>query len=84
VSRQRPCDGLIPRPRSAAGCVKDQETEKAAKDQQRVVEPWIDRSSLTTDSGASEMHIHPHTRRNTQTGGFKKKHIFLFRIAEKL
>jgi hypothetical protein len=39
VCRKRPCDGLIPHPRSPADCVKDQEYEKAAKAQQRVVEP---------------------------------------------
>jgi hypothetical protein len=47
VYRYRPCDGLIPHPRNPADCVKDQETEKAAKAQQRAVEPkmdgWIDR-----------------------------------------
>jgi hypothetical protein len=37
-----PCDRLIPRPRSAADCVKDQGTEKAAKVQQRAVQPYTE------------------------------------------
>jgi hypothetical protein len=39
VLRYRPCDGLIPRPRSPTDCVSDQETEKVAKAKQRAVEP---------------------------------------------
>jgi hypothetical protein len=39
---QRLCDGLISRPRSPTDCVKDKETEKSAKIQQRAVEPEID------------------------------------------
>jgi hypothetical protein len=38
----RPCEGLIPRPRSPTDCVKYQETEKAAKVQQKAVEPYIE------------------------------------------
>jgi hypothetical protein len=36
---KRPCDGLITRPRSPTDSVKDQETEKAAKAQQKALEP---------------------------------------------
>jgi hypothetical protein len=39
VCRQRPCDGLIPRSKSPNDCVEDRETVKAAKAQQRAVEP---------------------------------------------
>jgi hypothetical protein len=42
VKAVRPCEGLIPRPRSPADCVKDQETEKAAKAEQKAVEPLMD------------------------------------------
>jgi hypothetical protein len=38
-ARQRHCDGLILRPSSPSDYVKAQETEKAAKAQQRAVEP---------------------------------------------
>jgi hypothetical protein len=41
VRKQRPCDGLIPRPRSPT----DQETEEAAKVQQRAAEPQIGSTS---------------------------------------
>jgi hypothetical protein len=42
VCRMRPCDGLIPRPRSPTNSVKGEETEKVAKAQQRAVEPQVD------------------------------------------
>jgi hypothetical protein len=40
VYRYWPCEGLISRPRSPTDCVYDEETEKAAKAQQLVVEPY--------------------------------------------
>jgi hypothetical protein len=42
VCKQRPCDGLITRPRSPTVCVKkDYETEEKARAQQTAVEPLI-------------------------------------------
>jgi hypothetical protein len=40
---KKPCDRLIPRPRNPADYVWDQENKKAAKVEQRAVEPQINR-----------------------------------------
>jgi hypothetical protein len=46
VYRQLPWDGLIPRQKSPTDCVKDQETSKAVKVQQRAVQPYIDTNAV--------------------------------------
>jgi hypothetical protein len=44
-----------PPPRSRTDCVKDEETEKAAKVQQKAVEPWIDRFTENLKSAVSQI-----------------------------
>jgi hypothetical protein len=61
VCRYPPCDGLIPPP---TDCVEEQEAVKAAKVQQKVVEPWIDSTPEDEIVGVemSRVNIQPQCR----------------------
>jgi hypothetical protein len=58
ICRQRPSERLIPCPRSPAGCVKDQGTEKAAEFQQMAVEPRMVRRKMLTKQVMDLIDMH--------------------------